>query len=236
VNRNVLGIAIIAGAAWQGWAQDVSRATDTTTTNPPEPANKRIFWLIPNYRTYPTMKEFRPITAKEKFKIVRQDILDPGTFILSAAFAGKSQLLDDNPSFGQGMEGYAKRFATAYADFAIGDVMTEAVFPSLLHHDPRYFRRGEGSFPSRLGYAMSQIFVTHTDSGHRAFNISELAGNATSVAISNAYYSEDRNAGSAAAKWGVQVGLDMSSNVLKEFWPDIERILQRKHAAGRKTR
>ena len=194
---NAIGIAILVGAAWQGWAQDVSQATDTTTTNPPEPANKRIFWIIPNYRTYPTMKEFRPITAKEKFKIVRQDILDPGTFILSAAFAGKSQLLNDNPSFGQGTAGYAKRFATAYADFAIGDVMTEAVFPSLLHHDPRYFRRGEGSFASRLGYAMSRIFVTRTDSGGRAFNISELAGNATSVAISNAYYSEDRSAGSA---------------------------------------
>jgi hypothetical protein len=81
---------------------------------------------------------------------------------------------------------------------------------------------------------MSRIFVTRTDSGGRAFNISELVGNATAVAISNAYYTEDRTAGAAVGKWGVQIGLDMSSNVLKEFWPDIQRLLQRKHAARSK--
>jgi hypothetical protein len=234
VNSTVRSTLLVLACIAQGWSQDASRANAPVGSNPPEPANKRIFWIIPNYRTYPTMKEFRPITAKEKFKIARQDALDPGTFVLAAAFAAKSQLTNGDPSFGQGTAGYAHRFGTAYADFAIGDYMTEAVFPSMLHHDPRYFRRATGSGWSRLAYAMGQIFVTHTDSGHRAINFSELGGNATAVAISNAYYPDDRTAGVAAQKWSVQIGLDMASNVLKEFWPDLHAHLQRKHSADRK--
>jgi hypothetical protein len=108
--------------------------------------------------------------------------------------------------------------------------MTEAVFPTLLHQDPRYFRRGIGSGWSRLGYAMGQIFWTHRDSGGTQFNYSEIIGNSTAVAISNAYYVDNRTATDAASKLGVQLGFDMASNILKEFWPDLERKFRRKHS------
>ncbi len=202
-----------------------------TEATPPQSAkeNKRIFWVIPNSRTSPTMKEFRPITAKEKFKIANDDALDPGTFVLAGIFAGKSQFTNADPSLGQGMAGYARRFGTSFGDFAIADYMTEGVFPAMLRHDPRYFRRATGSGWSRLGYAVGQIFVTHADSGRTAFNFSEIGGNAAAVAISNAYYVDDRTPGAAAGKLCVQVGLDMMSNIMKEFWPDIQQKLQRKH-------
>jgi hypothetical protein len=149
---------------------------------------------------------------------------------LAAAFAGEGQLTNANPSFGQGTAGYARYFGTAYADVVIGDFMTEAIYPSLLHQDPRYFRRGKGSGLSRLGYAMGQIFWTHTDAGRTQFNFSEIVGNSTAVAISNAYYSDNRDAGNAVSRLGTQIGVDMLSNVLKEFWPDLSRKFGRKHA------
>jgi hypothetical protein len=123
---------------------------------------------------------------------------------------------------------------TSYADFVIGDYMTEAIYPSLLHQDPRYFRRGTGGGWSRLGYAMGQIFWTHSDNGARGqFNFSEVLGNSTSVAISNAYYPDNRTAGEAAARLGSQLGVDMAANVLKEFWPEIERkVLRHKSDAA----
>ena len=78
---------------------------------------------------------------------------------------------------------------------------------------------------------MGQIFWTHTDSGGTQFNYSEVLGNSTAVAISNAYYPDHRDAGSNATRLGVQLGLDVAGNVLKEFWPDMNRKLSRKHRA-----
>ena len=191
--------------------------------------SKRIFGIVPNYRTSPTLENFEPLTPGEKFKIATEDSLDRGTFALAAFIGGEGQLTNANRSFGQGAAGFGKYFGAAYADFAIGDYMTEAIYPSLLHQDPRYFRRGTGSGWSRLGYSVGQILLTHGDSGNTQFNFSELLGNSTAVAISNVYYSNNRNASNAVSKFGIQLGLDAAGNVLKEFWPDIERKFSRKH-------
>lgn len=71
------------------------------------------------------------------------------------------------------MAGFGTRFGGAYADQAIGNMLGEAVFPSLLHADPRYFRKGGGSFFGRAGYALSRIVATRADSGRTTFNFSE---------------------------------------------------------------
>jgi hypothetical protein len=195
-----------------------------------EQPSKRIFGIIPNYRTAPTLKDYKPVTVREKFKIASQDAFDRGSVALAAAFAGEGQITNSSPSFGQGTAGYARYLGTAYADVVIGDFMTEAIYPSLLHQDPRYFRRGTGSGLSRLGYAMGRIFWTHTDAGRSQFNFSEIVGNSTAVAISNAYYPDNRDVPNAVTRLGTQVGIDMLSNVMKEFWPDLSRKFARKHA------
>ena len=90
------------------------------------------------------------------------------------------------PAFGQGVKGYARYLGTSYADFVIGDMMTEAIYPVILHEDPRYFRRGTGNAWARLASAAGQIFWTHTDSDHMQFNFSEVIGNSTAVAFTKA--------------------------------------------------
>jgi hypothetical protein len=204
-------------------------------SHPPVPDDqkeaKRLFGIVPNYRTSPSLQNYEPISAKEKFKIAGQDGFDRGTVVLAAAFAGESQLTNDNRAFGQGAAGYGRYFGTSYADFVIGDYMTEGLFPTILHQDPRYFRKGTGSGRARLGYAMGQIFWTHTDRGTGQFNYSEVVGNSVAVAISNSYYQNNRTASDNISKLGMQLGVDMASNVLKEFWPDISRKFSRKHAA-----
>ncbi|HUE25022.1 MAG TPA: hypothetical protein VMQ86_25280 [Bryobacteraceae bacterium] len=195
---------------------------------PPEQGANRIFGIIPNYRTFPSLKNYKPLTAKQKFKLANQDVSDRGTFVLAAAFAGEGMLTKSNPSFGHGIEGYSHYLGTAFCDLAVGDYMTEAVFPVLLHQDPRYFRRGAGSGWSRLGYAMGQIFWTHKDSGGTQFNFSEIGGNATAVALSNLYYPDGRTAGQNLSRFGVQIADDMAGNILKEFWPDLRRKFSRK--------
>jgi hypothetical protein len=175
------------------------------------------------------LQNYEPLTPKEKFKIASQDAFDRGTIILAAAFAGEAQLNHSDPTFGQGAAGYGRYFATSYSDYIIGDYMTEGILPTLLHQDPRYFRKGTGSGFSRLGYACGQIFLTHGDNGKVQVNYSELLGNSAAVAISQSYYPDSRDAPDAVSKLGMQLGVDMASNVLKEFWPDITRKLSRKH-------
>lgn len=207
-----------------------AQQADPASASQPEPTDKHIFWLIPNFRTSPYPLEYKPLTVKQKFHIATQDTFDQGTVALAAAFAGEALLSKSNPSFGEGVKGYAHYWATAYTDYAIGDFMTEAIYPTILHQDPRYFRKGTGSKLSRLGYSAGQIFWTHHDSGRGQFNYSEVLGNATAVAISMSYYPEQRDVGDAVNKLGTQLGIDMATNILKEFWPDINRHFSRKHA------
>ncbi|MES1257021.1 MAG: hypothetical protein ABUS51_01270 [Acidobacteriota bacterium] len=205
------------------------QANQPETSSSQPPSSKHVLGIIPNFRTTPEMVHYEPILPKEKFRIASQDSFDRGTLALAAIFAAQAQFTNGNPSFGQGVAGYSKYLATAWGDFAIGNYMTEGIFPTLLHQDPRYFRRGRGSTLSRLGYAAGQIFLTHGDSGHTQFNFSEVVGNSVAVAISNAYYADNRTARDAGSKLGVQLGVDMASNVAKEFWPDLERRFGRKH-------
>lgn len=185
--------------------------------DPSEPEDKRIFWIIPNYRTSPNLSPYAPLTPREKWKIAAQDLFDRGTIALAVIFAGPAQLTHSSPSFGQGIEGYGRYLGTAYADFVIGGMMTEAIYPVMLHQDPRYFRRGTGTVWRRLGSTAGQIFWMHADSGRLQLNYSEIIGNSTAVAISNAYYPDNRTATNAISKLGVQLGVDMAANGPKIF-------------------
>ena len=190
--------------------------------------DKRLFGLIPNARSSPSLDHYQPITAREKFKIAKDDSFDRGTMFLGVLVGAESQLRNASPAFGHGGQAFGKYVGSAYADFVTGNMMTEGIYPALLHQDPRYFRRGTGTKWSRLGFSVKQIVWTHQDSGRQAVNYSEVLGNATAVAISNAYYPDNRNVGDAVSKLGIQIAFDVASNVLKEFGPDISRRFMRK--------
>jgi hypothetical protein len=212
------------------WAQDATSPPPASTgevkpAQLQQPPDKRVFGVLPNYRTANETAVYSPITAKQKFIIGAKDSFDYPLLLLAGAFAGLGQWTNENPSFGQGMAGYGRRLGTAYADQAIGNMMTESIYPSLLREDPRYFRRGTGPKWGRTWYALTRVMVTRTDSGRTRFNFSEWVGNATGTAISNSYYPDNRNVGANVAKLCEQVGTDAVSQVLKEFWPDIKRKL-----------
>jgi hypothetical protein len=214
-------VGLSASAQDSGSAPDPGGSQDNADAQNAGP--KHIFGIVPNFRTSPSLREYKPLSVREKFRIAKEDSFDRGTVALAAAFAGISQLENSNPSFGQGTAGYFHRWATSYTDFAVGNFMTEGIFPGLLHQDPRFFRRGTGGGLSRVCYAISQTFVTHGDSGHLQFNASEILGNSTSVAIGMSYYPDNRDVHSAMSALASQLIVDTASNVLKEFGPDLDR-------------
>lgn len=197
--------------------------------NPPDDPAKRILDIVPNAGTSPALDEYTPLTTAEKFKVAWKDSTDPGTALIAMGVAAKAQLRDANPSFGQGVEGFAHSFGTASADLVIGYYMSEGVYATILHQDPRYFRRNAGGKWSRFAYSLGQVFQTRGDSGAKQFNFSQIAGDATTVLVSMAYYPDHRNAVDASEKFAVRIGADFATNLIKEFGPDIARMFSRKH-------
>jgi hypothetical protein len=191
--------------------------------------DKRIFGVIPNNRTTEASLPFHSISARRKLTIAVKDSFAIPLYATTGVYASIYHLEDQNPSFGQGLEGYSKRLAASFADQAIGNMLSEGVVPALTYQDPRYFRIGQGSKLGRAWYAVSRIFVAKMDSGRSTFNFSEWGGNSIAVAVSNAYYPDTRTAGENVEKLVLQCGTDALSNVLKEFWPDVKRHFQHKN-------
>jgi hypothetical protein len=195
-------------------------------------SNDRLFFALPNFLTVES-KNVPPLTAGQKFKVVARGAFDPIQIPWYAIQAGISQAENSEPGYGQGAEGYGKRFGAYAADGTIENFFVGAILPSVLRQDPRYFQMGEGGFWRRTGYSVSRIFVGRTDSGHHTFNFSEIFGSAAAAAISTYSYhpSADRNLGNAGSVWGTQVGYDTITLVIKEFWPDIRRKTKKKKEA-----
>jgi hypothetical protein len=195
----------------------------------PGTSKDRLFFALPNFLTLENAKNVPPLTTAEKFKVTIRGSFDPVEYLWYGALAGIGQAENSEPSFGQGVEGYAKRYGVQFADGTIENFMTKAIFPSLLHQDPRYFQLGKGGFWHRLGYAAGRILITRSDSGNTQFNYSEIFGAATAAGISTFSYHprDDRHLGNAVDVWGTQLAYDTLSYVAEEFWPDIRRKLHR---------
>ncbi len=191
-------------------------------------SDDRLFWTLPDFLTVED-KNIPRLSTGAKFKVVARGSFDWVEFPWYAFLAGVSQAENSEPGFGQGAQGYGKRIGTAFADGTIENFMTEAVLPSILKQDPRYYHLGKGSFWRRTTYAVSRIFVTRSDAGSTQFNYSEIFGSAMSAAISTYSYHprSDRTIVNTAKVWGTEVGYDTITLVVKEFWRDIGRHLHK---------
>jgi hypothetical protein len=190
--------------------------------------SKRILWIIPNYRAVSANTHLPALSCKGKFWLATEDTFDYSNFIFVGALAGMSMAQKSQPSFGQGSAGYGRYYWHTAADGAIENYMVEAIVPLVTKEDPRYYTLGRGGFVKRTGYAVSRLFITRTDGGRNTFNISEIVGAGAAAGIGNTYYHAQSNPWvKTYQRWGTQVGLDGVFNVLKEFWPDINRAIFR---------
>lgn len=156
---------------------------------------QRVFGIPNFFVTY--QKNPVPLDAKQKFELSIRGSIDPASFILSGLVAGIQQAKDSLPGYGQGMEGYGKRFGAAYANTASATILRDGLFPALLHQDPRYFYRGTGSIWSRAGYALSTAVICKGDNGRWQPNYSSLLGNLSAGALANLYYPAGSRNGAA---------------------------------------
>ena len=208
--------------------ESASAVTNVESTKPAKP-DKRLFGVVPNYRTADANIPFSPLTPRQKLSIATHDSFDWPTYLLAGVMTFAMPGTEDKHLYGTGLEGFANRYARTSADQIIGNMLTEGFMPVLLKQDPRYFRPGEGTFWSRLRSALTQIAIARNDSGSRTFNTSEFLGNAIAVSIANAYSPNLRSWSSSSEKLGIMIGTDAFSNVIKEFGPDIKQKLLHRH-------
>ena len=178
---------------------------------------QRALGILPNfYVSY--IANAAPLSPKQKFELAGKTIVDPVTFGVTAAIAGLQQSDDELGGYGQGAQGYAKRYGAAYADTVTGTMIGSAILPSLLKQDPRYFYKGTGSKHSRVLYALANSVICTGDNGHWQANDSGILGSLAAGGISNLYYpAADRGAGLTFENTLIGIGATAATNVLQEF-------------------
>ncbi len=211
--------------------ETVQPKSSNTDQNTNGTSKDRLFYALPNFLTVQNGGNLPPLTAKQKFAVVFRGSFDYVQIPWYGFLAGLSQAEDSEPGYGQGAEGYGKRYGAAFADGTIENFMTGAILPSLLHQDPRYFQLGHGSFVHRTLYAASRNLITRTDDHRSQFNYSEVGGGGIAAFISTYSYhpSADKTVSNTMTVWATQYGYDTLTLVIKEFWPDIRRKLSHKH-------
>jgi hypothetical protein len=183
-----------------------------------EEEKQRILGFIPNfYVSY--IPDAVPLTPRQKFQLAWKTTLDPVNITLAGAIAGVEQAADTFSEYGQGAQGYGKRYGALYADIVTGTFIGDAVFASLLKQDPRYFYKGSGSTRSRIMYAISNAVICKSDSGHWQPAYSEILGSIAAGGISNLYYpARGRNGAQLAVQYALfRIAASVGTNLLQEF-------------------
>jgi len=182
-----------------------------------EEEKQRILGFLPNYYTS-YIWTAAPMTRKLKFNLALRTATDPVTFLVVAGVAGVEQAHKTFPGYGQGVEGYAKRYGASYADTVSGRMFGSAIFPVLLHQDPRYFYRGSGTTRSRLLYALVSTVVCRGDNGRLQPSYSHILGSFAAAGLSNVYRApEDRQASLTFRNGLIITGSGAVVNVMREF-------------------
>ncbi|HEY1423025.1 MAG TPA: carboxypeptidase-like regulatory domain-containing protein [Candidatus Acidoferrum sp.] len=182
-----------------------------------EEEKQRALGIIPNYYVS-YVPNAAPLSSGQKFHLAWKTIVDPVTFGITGVIAGLQQAQGDFSGYGQGAQGYAKRYGAGYADTVTSTLIGGAILPSLFKQDPRYFYKGTGSKKSRLLYAIANSVICKGDNGHWQANYSGLLGSLAAGGISNLYYpATDRDAGLTFQNALIGIGANAAANILQEF-------------------
>lgn len=204
--------------------------SDTSADQLREQEHQRVMGVMATFNTT-RRKDALPLTPGQKFQLFFKSSTDPWPFMLAGSIAGIGQAADSYEEWGQGAQGYAKRFGAAYSDAFIGNFFGNAVLPVVMHEDPRYFQMGTGSPTKRVLWAAASTVWCRRDNGKWGPNYANVAGNLIGAAISNVYYPASEHTVSNTINDGLSVSAEgIIGAELIEFWPDIVRHHKRKKA------
>lgn len=225
LNFALLTVALsVSGIAQQSDPATKPDAPSTTAQAPPDDrallAKKSFFF--PNLAV-----NNKPLTVKQKFTLAATNTVSGSNLLGTAAVAGISQARDTYPGYGQGAEGYFKRWGAAMGFSASTNIIGTFAIASMLHEDPRYFVQNSGKFKSSVTYAVSRVVVCRMDDGSTGVNWAGLLGPLGGAAVENTYLPEaNRTVGTTFENYGIALAITAGTNTLREFWPHIAKRLR----------
>jgi carboxypeptidase family protein len=183
-----------------------------------EEEKQRVLGFLPNfYVSY--VPDAAPLTTKQKFELAWRSTLDPVNLVITAAVAGAQQADNSFKEYGQGAQGYGKRYGADFTDSMTSIFIGSAILPSVLKQDPRYFYKGTGSVRSRIFYAFEMAVICKGDNGRLQPNYSSILGSLAAGGISNLYYPVNDRSGTALTleNTAIGIGTTAAANMLQEF-------------------
>src|SRR5579863_4604883 len=167
------------------------------------------------------------LSSLQKFELFLDKSIAPPQILSSAAGAGISEARGTLPGYGQGGEGFGKRFGSSMASGASSHLFGTFLLPAILHDDPRYFVKLHAGIKLRVAYALRRAVVIRTDDGRETFNIPGTVGPLLAEGLANTYLPDsERTAGKTFERYGIRLGFSAANNLLKEYWPSIFKKLR----------
>lgn len=190
---------------------------------------QRVLGVIPDFYVS-FARNAVPLNFKQKFNLAWKTSTDPFTFALAGAISGIQQSQNYFSGYGQGVQGYAKRYGASYANTVVGNFVGDALLPSLFKQDPRYFYKGTGSKRSRIVYALANAVICKGDNGQWQPNYSRVLGHLGAAGISNLYYPANDRHGAALTLENGAIGIGgtavanlFQEFVVKKFTPKVDK-------------
>jgi hypothetical protein len=179
----------------------------------------------------------KPLTSGEKFKLFMANSVSGSAFLGSLMGAGFGQAFDSPEGYGQGGEGYAKRFGASMARNASSQFFGTWLLASTLHQDPRFFVKPTSDIKLAVRTAVRRTFITRDDrTAKPVFNWSGLLGPLAGEALANTYMPPDaQTVGKTFQRYGTDIGVIAGTNVLRQYWPTIMKGLHLTHRAQTTT-
>lgn len=195
---------------------------------PPGKVENSIFVSL--FMSGKTQDQFKPLTSKERLKIYSEDLISPVHFLLAGASAGITQLQNSPAAWGEGAEGYGKRFANYYAEATVASVL-QMGGEDLLHEDNFYYGSGEHGIWRRVKYAVKSSVLARGRDGSQHFSISQVGSTAGAAFISRLWQPRSNDsAGDGAVSFGFAMATNAGVNVVREFLPDVTRRIFHRNA------
>lgn len=179
---------------------------------------QRVLGVLPNYYVSYAKNPVK-LNTRQKYSLAWRSSVDPYTWLMNAGFSGLEQAMNTLPGYGQGMQGYGKRFGANYADTFVSNMVGGAILPSIFKQDPRYFYKGTGSNRSRAEYAIANAVICKGDNMRWELNYSGILGGLAAGGISNLYYPASDRSGAGLTFENLGLGLAGSAvqNLFQEF-------------------
>jgi hypothetical protein len=242
VRSLLLAVGLLGLVTLPGLAQQTTQLPDAPSASgqqsktqqskgeqpPPQSDSEAVNLLAGRSRIFPNLAvNTRPLTSNEKLVLAARNSVSGLTIIGSAMGAGLNQARNTQTGYGQGAEGYFKRFGASMAFSATSNMIGTFAIASMLHEDPRYFVKNSPNFGESAKYAASRVFITRMDNGRSGVNWAGLLGPLGSAAVANTYLPADsRGVGDTFSHWGTALAISMGTNLLREYWPRINKKLR----------